>query len=182
MSNMRSVRDEVFYRAGCGMNSSQAQTIIFLLFAILLVLLFGAAVILQGAAAIVVIFIGLTVLIIVFSVILTIASEIFTETATIVRQTPSIIRAVPNVIRAVPGFFQSFLRGWVKIVTAPVAGPADYWREMRCLRAGGGRVNPAIVVVGTIYKFFVGLMMSYFAIILPALAIYFIIQAALELT
>jgi hypothetical protein len=92
------------------MKETHSAAIIFLLAAILSVLLFGANVVLAGTGAIIAIGIALAaiVAVIVFSGI---------------------------IISKLPGFAAGFLRGWIKIVAAPVTAPVQYWRTIRDRRS-----------------------------------------------
>jgi hypothetical protein len=115
------------------MKETHSAAIIFLLAAILSVLLFGANVVLAGTGAIIAIGIALAaiVAVIVFSGI---------------------------IISKLPGFAAGFLRGWIKIVAAPVTAPVQYWRTIRDRRSRGERVNLITATIGFLYTSFAALM------------------------
>jgi hypothetical protein len=128
------------------MKETHSAAIIFLLAAILSVLLFGANVVLAGTGAIIAIGIALAaiVAVIVFSGI---------------------------IISKLPGFAAGFLRGWIKIVAAPVTAPVQYWRTIRDRRSRGERVNLITATIGFLYTSFAALMASYIAIVIPTVIV-----------
>jgi hypothetical protein len=68
-----------------------------------------------------------------------------------------------------PRFFSSFLRGWFKLVAAPVIGTRQYWHEIREARRSGTRVGPLSVAGNLAWAFLIYCCISIFAIGLPAI-------------
>jgi hypothetical protein len=71
-----------------------------------------------------------------------------------------------------PNFAVRFLRGWIRVISAPVLGPMEYWRSIQDRRLRGERVNVVALTAGLTWSCFVGVVLSYFAMILPALAVW----------
>jgi hypothetical protein len=71
-----------------------------------------------------------------------------------------------------PDFAVRFLRGWVRVISAPVLAPMEYWRSIQDRRLQGERVNVAAVTAGLTWSCFVGVVLSWLAISSPALAVW----------
>jgi hypothetical protein len=56
-----------------------------------------------------------------------------------------------------PNFVGRFLRGWVRIISAPVLAPMEYWRSIQDRRLKGERVNTVAAMAGLTWSCFVGL-------------------------
>lgn len=120
-----------------------------LLFLILCVLLFGASAVLAGfgwLAAIVVILALLYLLIV---------------------ATASIFVGAAHVAPKVPGAAAAFLKGYAKILAAPVVGPALYWRAVCERRARGEHVGVVSISLTFLWTLIVGMFLSWFAFLIP---------------
>jgi hypothetical protein len=73
---------------------------------------------------------------------------------------------------AQPNFAVRFLRGWVKVISSPVLAPLEYWQSVQDQQLRGERANPVTVTVGLAWSCLVGVVLSYLALSLPALAIW----------
>jgi hypothetical protein len=73
-------------------------------------------------------------------------------------------------------FAVQFLRGWVRIISAPVLGPMEHWRSIQDRRLRGERVNVVAVTAGLTWSCFVGVVLSYLAMFLPLLAVWGILS------
>jgi hypothetical protein len=71
-----------------------------------------------------------------------------------------------------PNFVVRFLRGWVRIISAPVLAPMEYWRSIQNRRLQGERVNAVAAMAGLTWSCCVGVFLSWFAILLPVLAVW----------
>jgi hypothetical protein len=143
------------------MKESHSATIIFLLVAILLIMLFGASSVLMGAGSIV----GIGIILAVVVGLLALLGGIIAFLANTISRFPAFLRRLPS-------FAAAFLRGWVRIISAPILGPVEYWRSIRDRRTNGERVNAAAAMIGVIYTCFVGVLLSFFAVWLPVLAVW----------
>jgi hypothetical protein len=70
-----------------------------------------------------------------------------------------------------PNLAVRLLRGWVRIISAPVLAPMGYWRSSQERRLRGESVNAVAVTAGLIWSCLVGVFLSYLAMFLPVLAI-----------
>jgi hypothetical protein len=70
-----------------------------------------------------------------------------------------------------PYLAMRIFKGWIRIISAPVLAPMEYWQSMQDRRVPGQGGNAIAVVAGLTWAFFVGLILSWLAISLPALAI-----------
>ena len=77
-----------------------------------------------------------------------------------------------------PNFVVRFLRGWVRIISAPVLAPMEYWRSIQDRRLQGERVNAVAAMAGLTWSCFVGSSsnISQLAILLPVLAVWGIVS------
>jgi hypothetical protein len=75
-----------------------------------------------------------------------------------------------------PNFAVRFLRGWVRVISAPVLAPIEYWRSIQDRRLRGERANVVAVTLGLTWSCFVGVFLSWLAISLPALAVWGILS------
>jgi hypothetical protein len=69
-------------------------------------------------------------------------------------------------------FVVRFLRGWIRIISAPVLAPMEYWRSIQDRRLQGERVNAVAVTAGLTWSCFVGVVLSWLAVLLPVLAVW----------
>jgi hypothetical protein len=74
-------------------------------------------------------------------------------------------------------FAVRFLSGWVRVVSAPVLAPLEYWRSIQDRRLRGERVNVVAMTVGLTWSCFVGVVLSYLAMFLPALAVWGVLSS-----
>jgi hypothetical protein len=122
-----------------------------LLFLILCVLLFGASAVLAGfgwLAVIVLIFASLYLLIV---------------------ATASIFVGAARVAPKVPGAVAAFLKGYAKILAAPIVGPVFYWRSVCERRARGEYVGAVSISLTFLWTFIFGIALSWFAFLIPLL-------------
>ena len=70
-----------------------------------------------------------------------------------------------------PNFVVRFLRGWLRVVSAPVLGPIKHWRSVQDRRVQGESLNIVAVTAGLTWSCFVGLVLSYLALLLPLFVI-----------
>lgn len=75
-----------------------------------------------------------------------------------------------------PNFIVRLLRGWGRVISAPVLGPLEHWRSIQIRRLKGERTNVVALAVGFSWSFLVGMVLSWLAISLPALAIWGILS------
>jgi hypothetical protein len=59
-----------------------------------------------------------------------------------------------------PNFAVRFLRGWVRVISAPVLAPIEYWRSIQDRRLQGERANVVAVTAGLTWSCFVGVVLS----------------------
>jgi hypothetical protein len=71
-----------------------------------------------------------------------------------------------------PTFAIRLLRGWVRVISSPVLAPMEYWRSIQDRRLQGERANVVAVTVGLTWSCFVGVVLGWLAISLPALAVW----------
>ncbi|HZE53567.1 MAG TPA: hypothetical protein VE111_09930 [Bradyrhizobium sp.] len=71
-----------------------------------------------------------------------------------------------------PNLMARFFRGWGRVICAPVLAPMEYWRSIQDRRLQGERVNAVTVTVGLTWSCFVGVVLSWLAILLPVLAVW----------
>jgi hypothetical protein len=71
-----------------------------------------------------------------------------------------------------PNFAERFLRGWGRLVSAPVVAPLEFWRSTQERRLKGERVNVVAVTAGLAWSCLVGVFLSYLAMSLPLLAVW----------
>jgi hypothetical protein len=71
-----------------------------------------------------------------------------------------------------PNFAVRFLRGWVRVISAPVLAPMEYWRSIQDRRLRGVHVNVVAVTAGLTWSCLMGVVLSYLAVSLPLLAIW----------
>jgi hypothetical protein len=76
-----------------------------------------------------------------------------------------------------PSFAERFLRGWGRIVSAPVVAPLEYWRSVQDRRLRGEHVNVIAITAGLTWSCLVGVVLSYLGMFLPALAIWGVLSA-----
>jgi hypothetical protein len=76
-----------------------------------------------------------------------------------------------------PNFAVRFLKGWGRIISAPVLAPMEYWRSIQVRRTQGDRANPVTVTVGLAWCCLVGVVLSYLAVSLPALAVWGVLSS-----
>jgi hypothetical protein len=71
-----------------------------------------------------------------------------------------------------PNFVVRFLTGWIRIISAPVLAPMEYWRSIQDRRLRGERVNAVAVTAGLTWSCFVGVVLSWLAMLFPVLAVW----------
>ena len=87
--------------------------------------------------------------------------------------------ALTKMPRRPPGqsnFVVRFLKGWVKVICAPVLAPMEYWQSVRNRRHQGEHVNAVAVTVGLTWSCFVGMFLSWLAISLPMVAVWSVLS------
>jgi hypothetical protein len=71
-----------------------------------------------------------------------------------------------------PNFAERFLKGWVRVISAPVLAPLKHWRSVQDRRLRGEHVNVAAVTAGLTWSCLVGVVLSYLAVSLPLLVVW----------
>jgi hypothetical protein len=78
-----------------------------------------------------------------------------------------------------PGAATAFLRGYARILCAPVLGPSVEWRSISERRARGEHVGAVSMSFTLLWTFIVGLLLSWLAFVMPLLILSGLYQASL---
>jgi hypothetical protein len=76
-----------------------------------------------------------------------------------------------------PNLAMRIFKGWIRIISAPVLAPMEYWQSMQDRRVQGQGGNVIAVAVGLTWVCFMGVILSWLAISLPALAVFGVLSS-----